>query len=336
MDTLNTRWIGQGPKVDQFEKLFENKFYVKNSVAVNSGTSALKTAYELIGIEQGDEVITTPLTCTATNIPLLQLGAKIVWADIRSENLCIDPRDIMRKITPKTKAIVNVNLGGIENDIGEMPIPIVADSCQALGVFNGDYVTNSFQAIKHITTGDGGMLTVPTEEKLREAKLRRWFGIDRERKLSTNWQSYLERKMTFDIEIVGDKRQMNDIAASMGIAGLKDYDYIIAYRSRLFNLYRQLLKDIDGIRLVDGHRSTYWLCTVLVERRDDFAEMLYEKGVDTNVVQIRNDSYKIFGSRADLPVMDTVEDKYISLPLNMTTSEEEVSYVCNLIRKGWG
>ena len=178
------------------------------------------------------------------------------------------------------------------------------------------------------------MLTVPNEEKLYEAKLRRWFGIDREKKIHNNWQSYSKRAMTFDIEIVGDKRQMTDIAASMGIAGLRDYDLIINHRRKLFDLYDKLLKGVDGIRVVKGDFSTYWLCTVIVERRDDFAEMLFDKGVDTNLVQIRNDSYKVFGKRAELPVMDSLEDKYISLPLNMTVTEDDVSYISNLIREG--
>lgn len=334
-DTLHSRWIGQGPKVDLFEKQFQKKFKTHYSVALSSGTAALETAYDLIGIGPGDEVITTPLTCTATNLPILHRRAKIVWADIRPDNLCLDREDVMRKMSPKTKAVVNVHLGGIGNDLGIMPVCVVSDACQALGVFLGDYTANSFQAIKHITTGDGGMLSLSSEGEYGKAKLMRWFGIDREKKIANNWQAYKKRAMTFDIELLGYKRQMTDIAAGMGIAGLKYYDKIIEYRKNIFECYRKGLAGIKGIELIDGQTNVCWLCTVLVERRDAFAEMLFEAGVDTNLVQIRNDSYKIFGGRARLPVLDEIEEKYISLPLNMTTTEEEVRYICKCIRGGW-
>ena len=111
-DVLRSRWIGQGPKVDKFEKKFNIVFGVKGSVAVSSGSAALETAYDLIGLEPGDEVITTPLTCTATNLPLIRRGVKIVWADILPTTLNIDPLDVRAKMTEKTKAIVQVHLGG--------------------------------------------------------------------------------------------------------------------------------------------------------------------------------------------------------------------------------
>lgn len=335
-DTLKSRWIGQGVKVDKFEKEFSDKFDQKYCVSMNSGSSALETAFELVGLVNGDEVISTPLTCTATNIPLLRKGVKIIWADINPNTLCIDKTDILRKITGRTKAIVNVHLGGLDNNLGEMPIPVVSDACQALGVFNGDYTCCSFQAIKHITTGDGGMLVTSNEKEYKTAKLLRWFGIDREKKIKANWQAYRERAMTFDIEVEGHKRHMNDIAAAMGIVGLKAYDNIISRRKRLFNLYRMFLNDTPGIKIIDSPGNTCWLMTVLVDRREDFAKMCFDCGIDTNLVQVRNDVYKIFGGkRADLPVMNYIEDKYISLPLTMKMTDDDVSYICDCIQKGW-
>ena len=336
LNTLNSRWIGQGPKVNRFEEDFNYKFGVNHAIALNSGSSALETAYELAGIKAGDEVITTPLTCTATNLPLIRMGVTIIWADINKHTLCIDKEDILRKITPKTKAIVNVHLGGIDNNLGNMPVPVISDACQALGVFNGTYTCNSFQAIKHITTGDGGMLVCPDVETAHKAKLMRWFGIDREKKLVNNWQAYQYRQMTFDIETLGYKRQMTDIAAAMGIIGLRHYDYVISYRKKLFEMYRELLKGCPDIYVVTGKHNTYWLCTVLVEGRDDFAKMLFENEVDTNLVQVRNDAYKIFGGRSKTcPIMDAVEDKYISLPLHMKVTEDDVFNICRLIKRGW-
>ena len=124
-------------------------------------------------------------------------------------------------------------MGGIQATVAQnrftrtLQIPIISDACQALGIFTGDYTCCSFQAIKHITTGDGGMLVVNNEKDYRDAKLLRWFGIDREKKIANNWKAYQNRAMTFNIELPGTKRHMTDIAASMGIVGLTLYNKII-------------------------------------------------------------------------------------------------------------
>jgi len=328
--------ITQGSKVDLFEWEFANLFKVDNPISVNSGTSALEIAYDLIGLKKGDEVITTPLTCAATNIPLLHRGVKIVWADILEDTLCINPVDVRSKITEKTKAVVQVHLGGVGADVGNVHKPVVSDACQALGIFTGDYTCCSFQAIKHITTGDGGMLVVNDIEKYHKAKLMRWFGIDRCRPIVKEWQSYRTRMMNFDIEVLGGKKHMNDIAATLGLIGLTQYSAILEYRRKQFNLYKRLLEGIEGIKIVDGKANTYWLFTVLVERRDDFAKMLFDADIECNVVNVRNDVYKIFGGKkADLPILASIEDKYVCLPIGMHVTEEDVEYICRQIRKGW-
>lgn len=334
--TLRTKFIAQGYKVDKFEHEFSKRFRQNYCVSVNSGTSAIEIAYDLIGLKEGDEVITTPLTCTATNIPLLHKKVKIVWADILRDTLCIDPEDVLKKITTKTAAVVQVHLGGVQADVGWLPaIPVVSDACQALGIFNSAYTACSFQAIKHITTGDGGMLVVKNEDEYRKAKLMRWFGIDRERQIPSTWESYRTRMMSFDIDLLGGKKQMNDIDAVMGLAGLAHYDRIMAHRNKLAKIYKEMLFDAD-IQIIDAPVNTWWLFTVLVERRDDFARMLYDWGVETNIVQRRNDVYTIFGGKkADLPVLNSIEDKYISLPIGMHVQEDDVAHICKKIRKGW-
>lgn len=335
---LSTRWIGQAHRVNEFEKAYEQKFNQQYCVSVNSGTSALETAYDLIGIKEGDEVIVPVMTCTATNLPLLARKAKLVFVDIDPDTMCPNNSDVLNKITENTKAIVTVDLGGISGELKGLPkhIPVVQDAAQAPGIFYGDYVCNSFQAIKHFTTGDGGMITCPNKESYDRAKLLRWFGIDREKKIENNWQCYKERQMTFDIEEVGYKRHMNDIQAGMGIIGLYHYDNIIRHRGILFNRYKELLKDCKDIKIIDGDKNVYWLCTALVERRDDFSKMLFSYGIDNNLVHLRNDIYKVFGGeRLDLPVMNEYESKYICLPLHMNMNIEHVDFICEKIRKGW-
>jgi len=337
-ETLKTRWIGQGDKVDLFEEKFGQKFGVPYAVSVNSCTSAIETAIDLIGLKAGDKVITTPLTCTATNLPLVRRGCELIWADIRKDTLNLNSNDVARKALKHgdIKAIMNVHLGGIKSDIKAGSIPIIDDAAQAVGLYRPEasYTCYSFQAIKHFTTGDGGIIVVNNNEEYRKAKLLRWFGIDRELKKANDWQAFREREMLFDIELLGHKRHMNDIAASMGLAALNDYDDIIYKRKKLFDVYRGI--DVDGITLLDSDDNLYWLATFLVDDREGLVRKLHNHGIESNVVQGRNDIYNVFGGkRQNLPNMNWAEDKYICLPLHNMMSVEDANYIKDVIEGGW-
>lgn len=334
-DTLRTKWIGQGGRVDEFEKEIGNRFSLPYPLMTNSGTSALELAYDMAGIQPGDEVVSSVLTCTATNIPLLRRGANIVFADIDPDSMVMTNETLAKAITNKTKLVVGVSLGGVKCEIADSwNTPTVIDAAQALGHNNGDYTVYSFQAIKHITTGDGGLLNLPDEEQYQKAKKLRWFGIDREQKKRNDWQSYKEREMVFDIEYPGYKYQPTDIAASMGLAGLAEYDELIRQRAEIFKFYKSELDGYEGIKMVDGKDNVYWLATLLVPDRDAFAKRLAEKGVETNMVQLRNDIFKIFGGkRRDLPNMNRIEEHYISIPLHNRMSMGDAEYVVDCIKK---
>ena len=345
MRTLDSRWIGQGPRVDRFERAFAEKFEIPDdyrAVALNSGSSALDTAIDLLDLGPGDEVITTPLTCTATNIPLLRKGVRLVFADIDPSTLCLSAEDLVSKITAKTKAITNVHLGGIENDLSfveeQFNIPVIDDCAQAIGIFTKvSFSCYSFQAIKTLTTGDGGMLVCNNAEAAHTAKLLRWFGIDRDVKRAARWQPYVAREITHDIERLGHKRQMTDLAAALGLGGLKAYDRIIAAREAIFDIYRDIRT--PGFRLVDaapGKKNVYWLATAIVDRRDAFVEKLQGHGIETNTVHVRNDIYRIFGgNRHNLPVMNDLEESYISIPIHNHMTTDDAFYIRKAIEEGW-
>ena len=180
-DTLNSRWIGQGPKCDLFEKKVKKLFKVDYPVLVNSGTSALSLAYHLLGLKKGDECIMPVLNCSADAVALSHTGATIVFADIRWDTMNIDPESIKSKITPETKAIVNAHLSGNPNEIPDFGIPVIGDYAQmhTSPLSCDTYACYSFQSIKQLTMGDGGMLIVPSQEDYIKAKKLRWFGIDR-------------------------------------------------------------------------------------------------------------------------------------------------------------
>lgn len=344
---LATRWIGQGPAVEQFEREFSTKFCGGLSAAsTGSGTDALHLAYLLADIQRGDEVITPLFTCSATNIPLLYIGAKPVFADVQPGTLNIDPDHVKKLITPKTKAIVCVHYGGLPCDMDELQeiattagVPIIEDAAHAVGAtYKGrsigsisDFTMFSFQAIKHITTGDGGMLVMRNKWLLPKARRVRWFGIDREAKQQSHWDN--------DIFEVGYKYQMTDIAASMGLAGLAEWSSTFALRQRLFSLYEQGLTGVPGLQFIGGNYTdrthAAWLCTVAVDDRADLQRKLRENCIESGQVHYRNDRYTIFkDSRGHFPNMDAVEDRYLVLPLHTRMSEEDVHKVVKVIKEG--
>ena len=347
-EVLQSRWIGQGPRVAQFETEFSQRFAGNGrSLAVGSGTDALHLAYLLAGLQEGDEVITPVFTCTATSIPFLYMGVKIVFADVDPATLNISVPHVKQLINEKTKAIVCVHYGGLPCDMtallaiaNKYGIPVIEDAAHALGAtYKGKQVGEispftmfSFQAIKHITTGDGGMLIVQNKELVAQAERIRWFGIDRSNKQKGTWEN--------DIWEVGYKYQMTDISAAMGLAALQEFDHVLAYRQQLFQAYKVGLKGAKGITLIGteftDRTHAAWLCTALVEKRLDFMNFLRAHKIESGQVHYRNDRYSILGGRRDdLPNMDAVEENYIVLPLHMHMTVADVEYICEVIKKGW-
>ena len=208
--TLRTHWLGQGPKVEEFEKKLS--FLGKHVLTLNSGTSALELAYHLLDLKPGDEVITPVFTCTATNLPLVRRGVKIVFADVK-DNLLIDWEDAKRKITPKTKAIVNVHLFGLCSKAVRLDIPIIGDAAQYLGKTENELFTvYSFQATKIITTVDGGALVCKNKEDYKRAKLLRWYGIDRETGKDNVEADIIEAGYKFHAERISTPKTLDIIA----------------------------------------------------------------------------------------------------------------------------
>jgi Predicted pyridoxal phosphate-dependent enzyme apparently involved in regulation of cell wall biogenesis len=347
-EVLDTRWIGQGPKVEIFEKKFNSMFGDSGaSVATGSGTDALHLAYILAGLQEGDEVIAPLFTCTATNIPFLYMGVKVRFADIQPYTLNIDPVHVEKLITEKTKAIVCVHYGGLPCDMDELleisakyNIPIIEDAAHALGAtYKGrtigsisDFTMFSFQAIKHITTGDGGMLIVKDPDLVAKAHRIRWFGIDRLAKQQGHWEN--------DIKEVGYKYQMTDIAAALGLEGLNEIDEILVQRRRLLARYEKNLEGVSGVRLIGtgytDREHAAWLCTVEVDHRENLMRWLRENKIESGQVHYRNDRYSIFGVDNEVfPAMDRMEDRYLVLPLHTHMGVDDVDYICNTIKKGW-
>jgi dTDP-4-amino-4,6-dideoxygalactose transaminase len=341
-EVLNSRWIGQGPMVDKFEKQFKNVFGINNEcLAVGSGTDALHLAYLLADIKKDDEVLVPLFTCTATTIPLLYIGAKpiMVDVDINSLNICI--ADLKRKINKNTKAIVCVHYGGIPCEMDEIRdlanlygIPVIEDAAHALGSkFNDEPIGNisdftifSFQAIKQLTTGDGGMLVIKNKKLIDKAKKLRWFGIHREDKQMGIWEN--------DIVDIGYKYQMTDIAASIGLAGIEEYSITLNKRKTLFNRYLERLKNSQFKILHSNdskYENSYWLCTIIVDDYKKLQVYLRDHKIESAQTHYRNDRYSIFNNTLKFPNMDFIDDKYLILPLHTKMSLNDVDYICDII-----
>ena len=350
MEVLDTRWIGQGPKVKLFEEGFSKKFASKfPAIAVGSGTDALHLSYILAGLKPGDEVIAPVFTCTATNIPFLYMGVKILFSDINPNTMNLDVNHVQQLMNKNVKAIVCVHYGGLPCDMDELQaiadewnIPVIEDAAHAVGAkYKGmsigsisDFTMFSFQAIKHITTGDGGMLIVKNKELIDKAERVRWFGIDRKAKQAGIWEN--------DITEIGYKYQMTDIAASMGIASLQEFDEVSSLRKKLFRVYCEELTGFDRVKIVgndfDDREHAAWLFTVIVEDRYSLQEKLRENKIESNQVHFRNDRYSIFNdftNGKEFPNMDQIEDKYLVLPLHTLMNENDVRRVCSVIKSGW-
>lgn len=232
--TLREKRLSEGPNVREFEETFARKFNLPHALAINSGTAALHLAVLGAGITAGDEVIIPAQTFVATGLAVLMVGAKPVFADIQPGGPNIDPIDIERRITPRTKAIIVVHYGGYPCDMDEINalsrkhgLKVIEDAAHAVGASYrgepvgtlGDFAIFSFQAIKQITTGDGGMLICRDVHEHQKSLRRRWFGIDRDkRKPSPLGQP------EWDITELGYKYHMNDIGAAMGLAQLEMFD----------------------------------------------------------------------------------------------------------------
>jgi len=345
---LSTRWIGQGPLVDKFEKVFSKKFCNNSEVvAVGSGTDALHLAYILAGIKAGDEVIAPVFTCTATNIPLLYIGAKIKFADVDSRNLNISIDHIEKLITKKTKAIVFVNYGGLLCDIEKLnyiakkyKIKLIQDAAQSLGAkFKNrdisdyaDFTIFSFQAIKHITSGDGGALCIKKKNLAKKARIIRWFGIDRPKKQGGTWEN--------DIIDIGYKYQMTDIGAALLLDSIKEFNKIKYIRNKIYKTYVKLLKNVKGVRCLEevnkNNKPVIWLTTIISSKKDYLQKKLRSRLIETNQVHFRNDKYSIFKNfckNKKFPNMDAVEDKYLVLPTHTKMSIKDAKKVSNIIKE---
>lgn len=317
--TLQSGFIGQGPRVEEFEDLLQRELRTKTRpVTVNSCTSAIDLALELCNVDRFGEVIATPQTCFASNVHIIHRQAKIRWADIDPITGLIDPASVKKLINNKTKAIVAVNWGGKFADYDALKsfgIPVIEDAAHTWDSFltkdveRGDYICYSFQAIKFLTTADGGMLICPSNKE-QDARILRWYGLDR-----TKNESF---RCTQNITKVGFKYHMNDVNATIGIENLPHASMSVNL-SRLNSRYycENVNNKLLTIPKWDPNNS-YWLFSMHVKPglKDHFTNYLSNLGISCSPVHFRNDQYDTTRHFSDGPLsgVDRFTETQVCIP----------------------
>ena len=360
-ETLMSGMITQGKKVEEFEDRLKKFFDWPWVLTLNSATSGLCLANRLLGVTEQDEVISTPLTCFATTCGIIPHTRKIVWADTDSSTCNIDLDDVKKKLTKDTKVLSFVHWGGVPVNIDKVievqayaketfgnDLHVVQDCAHAFGAkWNGrslgthsqpcgighHIAVYSLQAIKHLTTGDGGVIILPNEELYHRAKILRWYGIDRDRRSLPGTDFRLEP----DVPEAGYKFHMNDITASIGLSNFYGLEYRLdKYRDNAEYYGRELcgLDIVELFPVEDRAVSSYWIYTLKIKNglKKKFIDFMTTGDVMVSQVHARNDKHTcVMDCVTFLPELDQLESEIVSIPSGWWVGEDERKYIVSRI-----
>lgn len=352
-EVLRSDYVTTGPKIAEFERKVADYVGAKYAVAIANGTAALHAACFAAGIKEGDEVITTPITFAASANCVLYCGAKPVFADIKADTYNIDPEDIRRKITPRTKAIIPVHYTGQPCDMDEIQgiaeeynLTVIEDAAHALGAdYKGrrvgsisDMTTFSFHPVKHITTGEGGMIMTDSEEMYKRLALFRSHGITRDGSMmSENEGDWYYQQIE-----LGYNYRITDIQCALGISQMDRLDEFIKKRRVLAERYDNAFAGVRNIVIpfqAEGCHNSYHLYAVQVlgKSRKDVFDRLREAGVGVNVhyIPVYRHPYYRRNGYADVCCKNAEEfySREISLPLYPDLSLEQQDYVIDRVKE---
>lgn len=356
VSVLKSDWLTTGPKVPEFEKAIANYIDSRYAVVVNSGTSALDIAVQVLDLPKKTEVVTTPFSFAATCNSLLYHNLTPIFADIERESRNIDPDQIRKKITPRTKAIIFVDYAGqpcrieeIREIADEFDLRLIEDACHAFGAsYRGkkigsfaDMTVFSFHPVKPITTGEGGAIVTNNEDYAKKLRLLRNHGIDKE----SREQFGSDVEWAYDMLELGRNYRMTDIQAALGISQLKKISSFIAKRNELANQYNELLETLPFLEIpskTDDVVHGWHLYTILLKNVDRNRFFTYMKknniGVNVHYIPIYLLNYyqkKISFKRSDYPVTEDVFKRIITLPLYPALKEQDIHSIVNLIKRAY-
>ena len=345
VNVLRGNYLTTGPNIAEFEKVVCEYTGAKYAVAISNGTAALHAACFAAGIEPGDEVITTPITFAASSNCVLYCGGTPVFADIKPDTYNIDPDDIRRKITDKTKAIIPVHFTGQPCEMDEIHaiakehgLVVIEDAAHALGAdYKGrkigslsDMTIFSFHPVKHITTGEGGMVMTNDEKLYERLKLFRSHGITRdERFMTKNEGGWYYQQLA-----LGYNYRITDIQCALGVSQMKKLDKFVDRRRELVVRYNDAFTNVEGIvcpKQQEGCNNSWHLYVVQVKNRKEVYDKLKEAGIHANVHYIpvyQHPYYQEHGyAKVCCPNAEELYAHMISLPLYPDLTVEEQDYV---------
>ncbi len=350
-DVLRSGWWGQGPKTVEFEQRFAEFVGAKHAVSVNSATAALHLALLVAGVN-GSEVVTTPMTFVSTNHAILYNDATPVFADVQADTLNIDPDDIERKITEKTRAIVAVDYGGHPVDLDRIHaiaaqhnLMVVEDAAHAAGSKYHDKPVGSispltcfsFHPVKNLATGDGGMITLENDEWDARLRRLRWVGINKDTWVRSQDKDSSQYSWQYDVEELGFKCHSNDIMSAIALVQLQRLPQTNARRREICALYNEGLRDLEWLQLPvtkEGVFTAQHNYVVRCDSRDKLAEWLHLHRVATGMHYIPNHLHAMYKPYVTepLPVVEREWTRLLTLPLFPALTDDEVHYIIDVIR----
>jgi dTDP-4-amino-4,6-dideoxygalactose transaminase len=368
-EVLMSGQITQGPQVELFETALKDFIGNPYILTLNSATAGLTLALRLLknkddrfqwpGFNEETDIVLTPaLTCFATTAAVLANHVNIRWLDVDLNTTNIDLVDLKNKLSANTKVIYLVHWGGNPVDLdglrelqeyslqqfGFRPM-IVEDCAHAFGAeYNGSKIGGkasegnicvfSLQAIKHLTTGDGGFITLPNEFLYDRCKLLRWYGIDRDKR------NYKGKDLRLENDIVeyGYKFHMNDINATLGLYNLPHMNDLLRKNRDNATYFDEHLKDVSGINLMNSNKkcnSAYWLYSIRVlnGKKQEFMEKMKEAGITTSQVHNRNDINScVKAFQESLPNLDVLEKELVCIPVGWWLSAKDLQHIIEIIK----
>ncbi len=350
---LQSDWLTIGPKVEEFERCLE-KFTNTPTIAVSSGTAALHCAFAAIQLTAGDEIITPPITFIATQATAALFGAKIVFADVLPDTGNIDPAEVEKVITSRTKAIVAVDFAGHPADLDELRdlasrkgIYLIEDAAHSFGSkYRGKYVgsiaditTFSFFPTKNITTGEGGALASIDSDLLKRARLFSKQGLVKDR---ANFQLLGEGIWHQEVQEFGLNYRLPDVSCALGISQLNRFEEFRANRDMVFDRYQTNLQNIDRLKLPTkkNYVEPFWhLFPIQVDPkcRENFFEFMHSRSIKVQVNYLPAHLHPVFKKlgfgRGDFPVSENFYSGEISLPIYSGLTESQVDLICETIHE---
>lgn len=341
-EVLYGGFVAEGEQVYRFERAFAEQMQLPNALGMSSGTGALHVALLMSGVMPGDEVISTAMTAEPTNVAILHCGARPVFADVDPHSGNLDPDSVAALITPRTKAILVVHYAGFPARLNELraiadrhAVSLIEDAAHALGATYdgrgigtiGDFAIFSLQAIKHMTTVDGGVLTMRDASRLDEARRLRWFGLTKG-----------VARTEVDIKVPGYKYNMHNVAGMLGLVQLAHVGPRIQRHCDNGRHFDDHIARIPGLEVTafdDRAAPSYWLYTVLSDDSDDIEQRMASIGVAASKLHRPNHLHTVFArDRRPMPGLDAYYRRLTHIPCGWWVTEEDRARIVDALQRG--